>query len=64
MLERIYGRIRYLGRKRKFRECERSDRGIRKGISARYGRRGVARMRRNDVQVGRIARKIYGKETI
>jgi len=50
MLERIYGGIRYLGRKGEFREHKRSDRRIQKGILERHGRRGMARTRGNDVQ--------------
>ena len=64
MLEEIYGRIRHLGRKGEFEEHKRSDQRIQERISARYGRHGKTRMRRNNVQTRRIAGKIYGKEII
>jgi len=38
MLEGIYDRIQYLGRKGEFEECPRSNRRIQARISARHGR--------------------------
>jgi len=63
-MERIYGRIRHLGRKGEFRECKRSDQRIREGILTRYRRRGAARTQKRNVPTGRTARKIHGKEVI
>jgi len=37
-LEGIYGRVRYLGRKREFGKYKRSNQRIREGILVRYGR--------------------------
>jgi len=64
MLEGIYGGVQYLGRKREFRECKRSDQRIRERVSARYGRCDTTRARRRNVPTGRITGKIYGKEII
>jgi len=63
-MERIYGRVRYLGRKREFEERKRGDQRIRKGISARYGRCGMTRMRGDDIQTRGVARKIHSKNAI
>jgi len=63
-MERVYSRVRHLGRKGEPEKCARRNRRVREGISVRYGRYGKARTRGNDVQTGKIARKIYGKETI
>jgi len=49
-MERIYGRVGYLGRQREFREHKRSDRRIREEVPARHGRCGTARMQGNNVQ--------------
>jgi len=43
MMERIYSRVKHMGRKREFGECKRSSQRVREGISMRYGRRGAAR---------------------
>jgi len=40
MLERIYGRVRHLGRKGEFKERKRSNQRIQEGILARYRRCG------------------------
>jgi len=64
MLERIHGRVRYLGRKEEFRECKRSNSRIQERVSVRHGRHGTTRVQRGNILTGRIARKIYSKETI
>jgi len=64
MLERIYGGVRHMGRKGKFKERTRSNQRIREGVSKGYGRRGAVRAQRRNILTGRIARKIYGKEII
>jgi len=64
MLERIYSRIRYLGRKGEFRECKRSDQRIQKGISERHGRCSVARAQRRNILTGRTTREVHGKDAI
>ena len=64
MLERIHGGVRYLGRKREFREHKRSNSRIQERVSARHGRRGITRAWRGNIPIGRITRKIYSKETI
>jgi len=63
-LERIYNRDRYLERKGEFKECKRSDRRIQEKVLARHGRHGTVRAQRRNVPMGRIARKIHGKEII
>jgi len=63
-LERIYSGIRYLGRKREFEEHTGGNQKIQKGISAGHGRYGIARVRRRNIPMGRIAGKIHSKETI
>jgi len=63
-LEGIYGGVRYLGRKREFEECTRSNRRIREGISARYGRCGVTRTRENNVQVWGVTREVHSEDVI
>jgi len=60
----IHSGVRYLGRKREFEERKGSDQRIRKGISARYQRRGTVRTRGNDVQTRRIARKIHSEDVV
>ena len=64
MMERIYGRVGYLGRKGEFRECKRSDRRIRERVLARHERCGVARTRGNDIQAWRTSREVYSEDTI
>jgi len=64
MLERIYGGVRYLGRKGEFRERERSGRRIREEILARHGRCGTARMRGNDIQAGGVTREVHSEDVV
>jgi len=64
MLERIYSRIQYLGRKREFRECKRSNRRIQKRISERHRRCSVAKARRRNVPTGRTTREVYNKDAM
>jgi len=44
MLERIYGRIRYIGEKREFGKCTKSNQGIQERISLRHRRCGKIKM--------------------
>jgi len=64
MMERIYGRVGYLGRKGELRECQRSNRRVRERVSARHGRYGVTRAQRRDVLMKRTPREVHGKDTI
>ena len=64
MMERIYGRVGYLGRKGEFRERKRSDRKIQERVSARHRRCSTARTRGNDVQAWRTSREVYGEDAI
>jgi len=64
MLERIYSRVRHIGRKEKFKECTRSSQRIRERIPMRYGRCSKTGIRRRNVLTWRIAGKIYSKEII
>jgi len=63
-MEGIHNGVQYLGRKREFEERKGNDQRIRKGISTRYQRRGMARMRGNNVQTRRIARKFHGEDVV
>jgi len=62
-MERIYGRVGYLGRKGELREHQRSNQRIRERVSARHGRCGVTRTR-NNVQVWRTSREVYSEDAI
>ena len=53
-----------MGRKREFEEHTGGNQKIQKGISAGHGRYGIARVRRRNIPMGRIAGKIHSKETI
>jgi len=64
MLERIYSRIQYLGRKGEFRECKRSNQRIQKRISERHRRRSMARARRRNIPTGRTTREVHGENAI
>jgi len=64
MLERIYGRVRYIGRKREFGECTRSNQRIQERILLRHRRCGKIRTQRRNVQKKRIARKVYNKKIV
>jgi len=64
MLKEIYGKVRYLGRKREFKKCKESNSRIQEGISARHGRCSKTRMQGRNVQKGRITREIHGKKII
>jgi len=64
MMERVYSRVQYLGRKKESQECKRSDQRIREGIPARYERCSETRMQGRNISKGRAAREIYGKEII
>ena len=63
-VERIYSRIRHLGRKGESGKCKRGDWGIWKGISTRHKRSKLVRKRKQSIWERRIARKIYSKEVI
>jgi len=64
MLERIYSRVEYIGRKREFGKHTRSDQRIQERISLRHGRYSKTRMQKRNIQKRRIARKVHGKKTI
>jgi len=64
MLERIYGRIQYLGRKGEFEECTRGNQRIRERVLMGYGRCGVARARRRNVLMKRTSREVYSEKVV
>jgi len=64
MLERIYSRIGYMGKKGEFEECTRSNQRIRERVSMGYGRCGATRAQKRDVPTRRTTREVYGEEVV
>ena len=64
MMEGVYSRIRYLGRKGKSRKCKGSNRGVRKRIQKKHGRYQKTGKRRRNILERGITRKIHGKKII
>jgi len=63
MLEKIYSRIKYLEKKKKFKECKRSDQRIWERVLTRSRRCNKTRIRKRSIWKGRITRKVYSKKT-
>ena len=61
-MERVHSGIGYMGKKREFKECARSNRRIRKRVLTGYGRCSATRARRRDVPMRRTTKEVYGKK--
>ena len=64
MIERVHSGIGYMGKKREFKECARSNRRIRKRVLTGYGRCSATRAQRRDVPMRRTTKEVYGEEVV